>query len=77
MSSKFGALKKKSKPEEKESDLPKRAHPDYKQITAYVRRKTHAKAVSKLAEENAEKPKGQDRDFSELVEDLLAKWLNT
>jgi hypothetical protein len=45
----------------------KRGDPDYRQVSAYVRKDTHQKVKMALLEE--------DRDFSELVEDLLRDWL--
>jgi hypothetical protein len=40
---------------------------DYRQVSAYVRRDTYQKAKIALLEE--------DREFSELVEELLQGWL--
>lgn len=45
----------------------KRGDPDYRQVSAYVRKDTHQKVKMALLEE--------DREFSELVEDLLRDWL--
>jgi hypothetical protein len=45
----------------------KRGDPDYRQVSAYVRKDTHRKVKMGLLEE--------DREFSELVEDLLRDWL--
>jgi hypothetical protein len=45
----------------------KRGDPDYRQVSAYVRKDTHRKVKMALLEE--------DREFSELVEDLLWDWL--
>ncbi len=45
----------------------KRDDPDYKQALAYVRRDTHKQVMSTLA--------AQEREFSDLVEELLTKWL--
>jgi hypothetical protein len=50
----------------------KRSDPDIVQVTAYIRRATHLGAKRKLLDEAAE---GNKREFSELVEDLLAEWL--
>lgn len=47
----------------------KRSDPDHVQITAYIRRSTHHAVKLRLLEQ------GGDKDFSELVEDLLAEWL--
>jgi hypothetical protein len=45
----------------------KRDDPDYKQALAYVRRDTHRRVMSKLAE--------TEKEFSDLVEELLSDWL--
>ncbi len=47
----------------------KRDDPDYKQALAYVRRDTHKQVMSALAT--------QEREFSDLVEELLTKWLKS
>ena len=47
----------------------KRSDPDFDQVTAYIRKHTHQAAKIALLQE------GRGREFSELVEDLLAKWL--
>ncbi len=47
----------------------KRADPEYKQALAYVRRDTHRRVMMRLA--------GEEREFSDLVETLLAEWLNS
>jgi hypothetical protein len=46
----------------------KRDNPDYKQALAYVRRDTHKQVMATLA--------AQEREFSDLVEELLTKWLS-
>lgn len=48
----------------------KRTDPDYAQVTAYIRKATHHAVKLRLLQE------GQGREFSELVEDLLAVWLS-
>ena len=45
----------------------KRGDPHYRQVSAYVRKDTHQKVKMALLEE--------DREFSELVENLLRDWL--
>ncbi len=45
----------------------KRNDPDYKQALAYVRRDTHRRVMMRLA--------GEEREFSDLIETLLAEWL--
>ena len=47
----------------------KRSNPDFDQVTAYIRKHTHQDVKIALLQE------GRGREFSELVEDLLAKWL--
>ena len=47
----------------------KRSDPEFEQITAYVRKDTHQGVKIALLQE------GQGQEFSELVEDLLAEWL--
>lgn len=49
----------------------KRSNPDYEQVTAYIRRDTHRAVKMALLQE------GESREFSELVEELLAEWLST
>ena len=49
----------------------KRSDPDFEQVTAYIRKHTHQGVKIALLQES----KGQE--FSELVEGLLAKWLNS
>jgi hypothetical protein len=47
----------------------KRTDPDYAQVTAYIRKDTHHAVKLRLMQEN------QGREFSELVQELLAEWL--
>ena len=47
----------------------KRSDPDFEQITAYIRKQTHQGVKIALLQE------GSGQEFSELVEDLLARWL--
>ena len=47
----------------------KRSDPDFDQVTAYIRKHTHQGIKIALLQE------GRGREFSELVEDLLAEWL--
>lgn len=47
----------------------KRTDPDFAQVTAYIRKTTHRGVKLRLLQE------GQGREFSELVEELLAGWL--
>lgn len=47
----------------------KKSDPAYQQVTAYVRRATYQKTQVKLWQS------GVKKDFSDLVEELLAKWV--
>jgi len=49
----------------------KRNDPDYDQTTAYVRKATYKAVRIALLEE------GEGREYSELVEELLSKWLKS
>ena len=73
------ANKKSSPPTAESSSQPikkgrpkgKRSNPDFEQITAYVRSQTYRQTkIALLQQEEIE-------DFSELVEELLTKWLST
>ena len=48
----------------------KRSDPDYEQTTAYIRKQTHVDVKIALLQE------GKGREYSELVEELLTKWLS-
>jgi hypothetical protein len=79
--SKFGAIRgaSKARSEKKEvkpaSTGAKRNDPDFKQISAYLRVESHDEAAIKLRRENRSKEKSEQRDFSELLEDLLSSWV--
>lgn len=47
----------------------KRSDDNYKQVTAYILKTTHLEVKKRLLDE--------EREFSELVEELLAEWLKT
>lgn len=47
----------------------KRNNPDYEQVTAYIKRQTYKQVKIRLIEE--------DKEFSELVEEVLSAWLHT
>ena len=47
----------------------KRSDPDFEQVTAYIRSRTHREIKIALLRE------GAGREFSQLVEELLAEWL--
>jgi hypothetical protein len=47
----------------------KRSHPDFEQITAYIRKETHHAVKIALLKDDR-------KEFSELVEALLRQWLN-
>lgn len=87
MSSKFAGLLRAAKdeevPEELDSPQPveikvsrgrpkgKRSNPSYEQVTAYIRKDTYRRTRVALLQTNDE------RDFSQLVEDLLCAYLRT
>jgi len=52
-----------------ERKLGKSADPAYVKLTTYIRKDTHQATKIRLLQE------GQGREFSELVEELLAVWL--
>ena len=47
----------------------KRSDPTYEQVTAYIRKSTHDAVKIALLKE------GKRRQFSELVEELLSRWV--
>lgn len=47
----------------------KKGHPDYNQVTIYLKKETHNKAKIALLQS------GSEKDFSELVEELVSKFL--
>lgn len=49
----------------------KRRDPAFEQVTAYIRKATHRSVKLALLKE------GNDRQFSDLVEELLATWLGS
>jgi hypothetical protein len=60
----------KPQPSRRGRPLGKRSHPDFEQITAYIRRDTHHAVKIGLL-------KNGRKEFSELVEDLLRQWLQS
>jgi len=48
----------------------KRSHPDFEQITAYIRKDTHHAVKIELL-------KNGRKEFSELMEELLHQWLKS
>jgi hypothetical protein len=62
------SLREPSDPPPRPQGAGKRGDPDYRQVSAYVRKDTHQKVKMALLEE--------EREFSELVEVLLREWLN-
>ena len=48
----------------------KRSHPDFEQITAYIRKDTHHAVKIELLQNGR-------KEFSELVEELLHQWLKS
>lgn len=55
---------------DKSKSIGKRSDPKFRQVTAYIPRDVYKQVTIKLT---AEEPKGE---FSELVAQLLTKWLN-
>jgi hypothetical protein len=49
----------------------KRSDPDYEQVTAYIRKETYRRTKVALLQTE------EERDFSQLVEDLLLAYLRT
>ena len=49
----------------------KRSHPNYEQVTAYIRKDTYQEIKIALLRE------GQKREFSELIQELLEDWLKS
>lgn len=49
----------------------KRSDPDFEQVSAYIKKETYRDVKIALSRE------GRDRKFSELVETLLSKWLQS
>lgn len=47
----------------------KRSHPNYEQVTAYIKKDTYQEIKITLLRE------GQKREFSELIQELLEDWL--
>lgn len=58
-----GAARRRGRPPGKRSD------PDFEQVTIYIKKRTHLDAKKALLEKRQE--------FSELVEELLGKWLKS
>lgn len=52
--------------DKKETRVGKRSHPDYAQVTAYVRKDTHEEVMRAIYKR---------QEFSELIEELLVEWL--
>lgn len=51
--------------------LGKRSHPNYEQVTAYIKKDTYQEIKISLLRE------GQKREFSELIQELLEDWLKS
>ena len=49
----------------------KRSNPDYKQISALIRKDTHRAVVRVLLDD------GESRDVSDLLQELLQRWLSS
>lgn len=48
----------------------KRSNPDYEQVSAYIRKDTYKDVKITLLQQ------AESKDFSDLVEELLVKWLS-
>jgi hypothetical protein len=55
----------------------KRSDPDFEQVTAYIKRKTYVGVKIELLKESQDQEKGQGREFSDLLEELLTDWLKS
>ena len=49
----------------------KRSNPDYEQVSAYIRKNTYKDVKIALLQQ------AESKDFSDLVEELLVKWLSS
>lgn len=70
-SAKKSSLTSETKAKKRGRPYGKRSNPDYVQTTAYIRGDTYKGVKIALLEED------QGREYSELVEDLLSKWLKS
>jgi hypothetical protein len=55
----------------------KRSSDDYVQTTAYIERKVHGRAMIELAKLKYAEGESGPKDYSELVNTLISKWLST
>ena len=53
----------------------KKSDPDYKQVTAYVRKDLHEKVADALYDEFRGREDRKRKEFSQLVDQLLERWL--
>lgn len=53
----------------------KKSDPRYKQVTAYVRKDLHRHVTDALYDETRGREDAKRKEFSELVDELLAQWL--
>ena len=60
-----------AKPQKSGRPRGKRSHPDYEQVTAYIKKETYRNTKIALLQQ------GNNQEFSELVEQLLSDWLST
>jgi hypothetical protein len=58
------------KPEKPAKKVGKRSDPNYRQVTAWVRRDTYDRVTIRLIKE-------ERKEFSELVQELMEQWLRT
>jgi len=49
----------------------KRSNPEYSQVSAWIKKDTHRRAKIKMLQH------GDDRDFSDLLQELLESWIET
>jgi hypothetical protein len=49
----------------------RRGNPNYQQVSGYIRKETHAAVKIALIQE------GQGRDLSDVLEELLTKWIES
>lgn len=55
----------------------KKSNPNYRQVTAYVRRDLYKEVSDALYDESRGNPNAKRKEFSELVDELLETWLKS
>lgn len=53
----------------------KKSDPNYRQVTAYVRKDLYKNVSDALYDESRGRPDAKRKEFSELVDELLEQWL--